>query len=148
MTEQPGAERTGKDGLTDLSTWPTLTTWLRDNTHRRVALIVLDIIELKHLNDQLGHHHGDVALVRVADALTRAVPAADLLVRASDEFVVVQDLDVEPPEVLLARVRAALADVTAGDGQPVRLSIGAADGQAGQELLRLADNRRVATYRR
>jgi diguanylate cyclase (GGDEF)-like protein len=54
-----------------------------------VLLIFCDFDNLKGINDTLGHHEGDLALVRTADALEETFRDSDLLARLSgDEFAI------------------------------------------------------------
>jgi diguanylate cyclase (GGDEF)-like protein len=56
----------------------------------RVAAFLLDIDQLKRINDSLGHSSGDKVLVEIADRLKRAVRSSDTVARVGgDEFVVV-----------------------------------------------------------
>ena len=54
-----------------------------------LSLLVLDLDELKQVNDRLGHRAGDVALKLVADCLRESCRATELAVRSGgDEFAV------------------------------------------------------------
>ena len=56
----------------------------------RVAAFLIDIDQMKRINDSLGHAKGDQVLVEIADRLKRAVRSSDTVARVSgDEFVVV-----------------------------------------------------------
>lgn len=56
----------------------------------RVAAFLIDIDQLKRINDSLGHSNGDKILVEIADRLKRAVRSSDTVARVGgDEFVVV-----------------------------------------------------------
>ncbi len=54
------------------------------------AIAILDLNNLKEINDTFGHHAGDEALVRVARTLRDVVRATDFVCRwGGDEFVIV-----------------------------------------------------------
>ena len=56
----------------------------------RVAAFLIDIDQLKRINDSLGHTNGDKVLVEIAERLKRAVRSSDTVARVGgDEFVVV-----------------------------------------------------------
>ena len=58
------------------------------------AVFAIDLNGFKAINDTLGHHTGDVVLMRVADRLKRSIRGADTVARCGgDEFlVIVNDL--------------------------------------------------------
>jgi diguanylate cyclase (GGDEF)-like protein len=61
-------------------------------TQRPLALILLDVDQLKAINDELGHSAGNRALMRVADALHRSKRAADVAARwGGDEFAILME---------------------------------------------------------
>lgn len=58
-------------------------------TREPLSLIVIDVDQLKAINDAFGHPVGNDALVQVADALTRSKRAADIAARwGGDEFAI------------------------------------------------------------
>ncbi len=67
---------------------------------RRLALLMIDLDNLKRINDRLGHGAGDEALRLVAQQLLRVVRASDVCARVGgDEFAVAM------PETELNRAR-------------------------------------------
>ena len=60
--------------------------------HRKVQTLLLffcDLDNLKLINDSFGHQEGDLAIIRVADALEQSFREADVIARmGGDEFVV------------------------------------------------------------
>jgi diguanylate cyclase (GGDEF)-like protein/PAS domain S-box-containing protein len=146
--------RATHDDLTGLATRPVLRDRLAlalarsRRTGGAVAVLFLDIDDLKAVNDSYGHHAGDAVLVEVARRLQDAVRAIDTVARVGgDEFVVVFDgvQDDREAEALRSRVEAVLGshaidasgnrvDVSVSSG--LALASGDADGEA---LLRKAD---------
>lgn len=89
---------------------------------KRVAVISLDMDNLKKINDAYGHSAGDDALCRVGTALTRVAERRDNIVAArtgGDEFVVVCRM--ERPgdgEDIINKVREELQKINEQSGQP------------------------------
>lgn len=116
---------------------------------RIVAIGLLDLDDLKPINDRHGHAAGDQILVEVAARLRGALRAEDYVARlGGDEFVLVfEDLEREQDlDLLLARVWQALQQPLFIDGVTFQLSasLGVAlypiHAQAnGEQLLRCAD---------
>ena len=63
---------------------------LSSRTHRKRAMLVLDLDNFKNLNDTRGHHTGDLLLREVANRLMECVNSADTVSRlGGDEFVLI-----------------------------------------------------------
>ena len=80
------------------------------------AVLALDLDGFKAVNDRFGHDAGDELLRDAAAALVEVVRAQDTVVRlGGDEFcVLAPQTGQASADHLIARVRAALAGVTAG----------------------------------
>ncbi|HLI98067.1 MAG TPA: GGDEF domain-containing protein [Candidatus Baltobacteraceae bacterium] len=103
------------------------------------AFVILDLDDLKKINDSGGHSLGDLALKRFANVLKKAARKGDIVARyAGDEFVVVMAKnDRESAERGVERIMAALRR------NGLQSSIGVAmfptDGTDGQTLFFAAD---------
>ncbi|MBC7482484.1 MAG: GGDEF domain-containing protein, partial [Rhizobacter sp.] len=78
----------------------------------RLALLFVDIDDIKHINDTLGHAVGDEVLKHVAHCLTASVREADTVSRqGGDEFVVLLTEVSQPADAVRVaeKVIAALA---------------------------------------
>ena len=120
------------------------------------ALLFIDLDDFKQINDQHGHHAGDMVLRRVAAQLLTATRGSDILARSGgDEFVLLlTDLDPADAEAVARRVadqvRVALKEpILLGDVSPavehitlngsIGISLAPNDATTGQELIRHAD---------
>ncbi len=91
--------------------------------HRRpgeieLALLFIDLDDLKSINDSMGHESGDAAIQAVADALKVTMRASDVIARfGGDEFVVgwVGGRDSDVPRRLATRIRDSVAHTVIGD---------------------------------
>lgn len=89
------------------------------------AVLVIDLDDLKQVNDEQGHAEGDALIVRAAQALRKAAREVDVVARlGGDEFgMIAVECDIAGAHALLARTRQALADnaVEASVGMAVRI---------------------------
>jgi diguanylate cyclase (GGDEF)-like protein len=94
-----------------------------------LALLLIDLDELKAINDRYGHEAGDAALCRVGQALRESCRATDLPGRyGGDEFVVLAPLtSAEQAMALAQRLRETLRRDNAPASARVTISIGVAD---------------------
>jgi diguanylate cyclase (GGDEF)-like protein len=98
--------------------------------HQTIALLVVDIDGMKHINDTGGHLAGDQALSLVGGSLREAVRTTDVVGRyGGDEFaVVLPQTSSAGAERVAERILQLVQDKALGDAGelPVRLSIGLA----------------------
>lgn len=113
-----------------------------------VAVLFMDLDNFKPINDQFGHHAGDLVLIEVAHRLKRALRAMDIIARVGgDEFVaLLTDVEDEKAASIVAeKLLDALKEPIHVQNIPCVLgvSIGIAffpkDGKQGDELLHRAD---------
>lgn len=110
------------------------------------AVLIVDLDNLKQVNDTQGHAAGDALIAGAANALCQAARSGDVVARlGGDEFGILSaECDREGGEALLQRVRAALdeANVKASVGLAVRIP------SAGlEEACKTADQRMYAEKR-
>jgi diguanylate cyclase (GGDEF)-like protein len=122
----------------------------RRNSSRQLSLMVIDMNDLKRLNDTAGHDEGDRALRWVAMFLRAHLRAHDICCRTGgDEFaVILPDVGNEGCETLTHRLREQLANTGGAQAFGVGLSVGTAtfraDAHSVADLVRVADQ---AMYR-
>jgi diguanylate cyclase (GGDEF)-like protein len=120
---------------------------------RGFCLLMMDLDELKQINDRHGHFHGDRVLRGVGEVIRDGVRRIDTAARyGGDEFVVLlPETDPTGAYVLAEKIRLGVADlaiaIPRADIQP-SLSIGVVsypgDGRTADELMIAADS---AMYR-
>lgn len=112
-----------------------------------LLMVLLDVDDLKRINDEFGHSAGDQALVTVADCLRSQVPPGAVSGRyAGDEFVSLISESDQAERFDLGRLQQALGQITiqVQDRQiPVSASIGVAclqpEDSAVDQLIQRAD---------
>lgn len=117
--------------------------------HLHMAVLFLDLNRFKWINDNLGHHQGDIVLCEVSQRLQKCLRTSDVLSRyGGDEFVILMT-DVRACKdivALLDRITRAIKHPIDLDDQKieVNVSIGIAcypdDGKNEDELLTYADS--------
>jgi len=92
---------------------------------RGVTMVYLDLDRFKTINDSLGHHVGDRALIKVADILRATFRRSDLIARlGGDEFgVLALEAADESSESLVERLRERVEDFNDSTPEPYQLSV-------------------------
>src|SRR5437868_9520032 len=110
---------------------------LAERHNRRLSLMMIDLDNLKRINDRLGHSAGDGALKIVAQQLQRVVRASDVCARVGgDEFAVAMpETDLDRARDVALRLRGAVEHAALGLRAPehVEVSVGIAAWRPGQD---------------
>ena len=98
---------------------------LAGRSSRSASLIYLDIDRFKTINDTLGHHVGDRALLSVADTLRDTFRRSDIIARlGGDVFAVLAfETSEENAETLVERLRVELKEVNQTTKERFQLSV-------------------------
>ena len=112
------------------------------NRHGRpLSLMLMDLDELKKINDRFGHHAGDEAILLVAQVIRKAVRTSDISARlGGDEFgIAMPDADLGHAGEVVTRIQGALREQNLSGATPhnLELSFGLAEWQPGQEYAEL-----------
>ena len=103
---------------------------LADRYGRNLLFLFVDIDDLKCINDAMGHHQGDVALVETAAALRESFRGCDIMARwGGDEFVVLtSECLPTKAETLIERLMSNLwlREISAGLPYELRITVGSA----------------------
>jgi diguanylate cyclase (GGDEF)-like protein len=92
-----------------------------------VLLLFCDVDNLKGINDSFGHREGDLALIRIADALEETFRDSDVLARlGGDEFAVLAwEASIPNMPAILSRMKKNLEKVNADEFRyELSLSVG------------------------
>ena len=128
---------------------------LAERDHRKAArkqgtysILLVDVDQLKHINDTYGHEAGNKALRVVAEALLRVTRSQDLVARfGGDEFITfLADSEVTAATDVAQRLRSVVYAATFEvnmDIVRVQVSVGAAnfpiDGDSLEKVMSMAD---------
>jgi diguanylate cyclase (GGDEF)-like protein len=110
---------------------------LAERHERRLTMMMIDLDNLKRINDRQGHRGGDAALRLVAQQLLRVVRASDLCARiGGDEFAVAMpETNLDRGREVAARLRTAVREMSLGakSMEAVKVSIGLSAWRPGQD---------------
>ncbi|HSS61881.1 MAG TPA: GGDEF domain-containing protein [Candidatus Limnocylindrales bacterium] len=110
---------------------------LAERHKRRLSLMMIDLDNLKRINDRLGHSAGDGAIKLVAQQLERVVRASDVCARVGgDEFAVAMpETDLDRARDVATRLRKAVehAALSMRSPEQVEVSLGITAWRQGQD---------------
>jgi diguanylate cyclase (GGDEF)-like protein len=128
--------------------------WQRFQRYQRpLSLLILDIDNVKFINDKLGHEAGDQAIAHLASLAKVDKRPSDVLARiGGDECaLLLPETDIQQASLVAERLRERVAQSPLGEGEErlkITVSIGAAGATLSmsgvQALLKAADE---ALYR-
>ncbi|HKJ01551.1 MAG TPA: diguanylate cyclase response regulator [Longimicrobiales bacterium] len=98
---------------------------LARRTTRGITIVFLDLDRFKTINDSLGHHVGDRALIKVADIMRATFRRSDIIARlGGDEFAVLAlEASGESAELLIDRLRERFREFNRAGREPYQLSV-------------------------
>ena len=98
---------------------------LARRSHRGITLVYLDLDRFRTINDSLGHHVGDRALMRVGDILRTTFRRSDILARLTgDEFAVLAlEASGEDAGFLVRRLEGHFDQFNEINREPFQLSV-------------------------
>jgi diguanylate cyclase (GGDEF)-like protein len=124
------------------------------DSQRPLALLLLDLDDLKGINDNHGHPVGDAVLRQVAERAQSILRSTDTLARiGGDEFAVIAPgAHGEGARLMGEAIRSAIGTHYSDSGTPApSASVGWAvfpdDGEAVEDLIRTADERMLESKR-
>jgi FOG: GGDEF domain len=101
------------------------------------SLILIDLDDFKYVNDNYGHHVGDLVLVKVAKVLRTSMRAKDIVGRwGGDEFVaILPNTDLENAKKIVERLKSQLGKMEIlAEGRRFKVSISAGVVQCGENF--------------
>jgi diguanylate cyclase len=101
------------------------------------SLVLIDLDDFKYINDNYGHHVGDLVLAKVAKVLRTNMRAKDIVGRwGGDEFVIIMpNTDLENAKKVVERLRSQLEKMEIlAEGKKFKVSISVGVVQCGENF--------------
>jgi diguanylate cyclase (GGDEF)-like protein len=85
---------------------------MAERHHHELSLLMIDVDFFKKINDEYGHHRGDLVLCEIAKGIQSACRGSDITFRyGGEEFVVVLGkTDAEGAKIIAERIRQQIAE--------------------------------------
>jgi diguanylate cyclase (GGDEF)-like protein len=123
---------------------------LAERHGRRLTMMMIDLDNLKRINDRQGHRGGDAALRLVSQQLLKVVRASDLGARiGGDEFAVAMpETELDRGREVATRLRHAIREMGLGvrSSDAVEVSIGLSAWRPGQDWQTVYQNADMDLY--
>jgi diguanylate cyclase (GGDEF)-like protein len=140
------------DALADLSRTDPLTGLINSRYRAPLSLLIADVDGLKGINDRGGHSAGNLALRRVAAALSDDARRTDLVARiGGDEFALIAPhTDARDASALAERIRSLVAEQGGVEGTTISIGVATLDPErpAASTLFDAADSALYEAKRR
>ena len=116
---------------------------------RKLALIVFDVDDFKHVNDRVGHLAGDAVLAEVAERVRSVLRRADIPCRVGgDEFAVMMpESTLDQADRLFVRLQAAISSEPIPQVGRLHISAGVAELRHDDDSVSLFTRADSALYR-
>jgi diguanylate cyclase len=101
------------------------------------SLVLIDLDDFKYVNDNYGHHVGDLVLAKVAKVLRTNMRAKDIVSRwGGDEFIVIMpNTDLENAKKVVERIKSQIGKMEIlAEGRRFKVSISAGVVQCGENF--------------
>jgi len=101
------------------------------------SLVLIDLDDFKYVNDNYGHHVGDLVLAKVAKVLRTNMRAKDMVGRwGGDEFVAIMpNIDLENAKKVVERIKSQIEEMEIlAEGRRFKTSISAGVVQCGENF--------------
>lgn len=118
------------------------------NPEQESSIILLDIDNFKHINDELGHNVGDKVLQQLVCEIHSLIRQSDMVFRlGGEEFVLLlQACDLQKSVAIAEKIRSMLDSAKASDIPHFTASFGVTEMQPGDDLESLLERADKALY--
>ncbi len=103
---------------------------------KKMLVALLDVDQLKTINDKFGHHLGDVCLTQIAQMLSKSIREGDWVARweGNQFLMVLWNFNHATPTIALERIQQQSLKIHLGELLQISLSIGACEYRGHTDL--------------